>query len=1048
MAACPRCALPLAGPVAVELWQVDGALAGLRAREVELKGRREHLLSLLRADRARFLGQAVRQGVPSAPDEGAAAPGAVEGPAGARSETSVPPGAGPAGGPPGAADGGSVPSGVQAPPRSDVGPDGTPVGVGTAGGPGEAGRGEVSKRTAQNVLLILGGLMLAVAAIVFTVVSWGHLGIGGRAAILAGLTGVTLAVPALLLKRGLNATAETIGVLGLALMLLDGYAARRVGLVDGLDGWDYAAATLVVVAVTAAVYGRVLPLKVPLPLAVVLMQMPLPLLSVGEGYGWSSAALAATVVLDAAIWTFASRDRGLRVTATVCLAFTGTIALLWAGLASFGFHGAWHAAALVVLAAVGGYVAFRSTDEAGAASLGSGGFVDGGGARSVGSGVVGGSAGSVGSGGVVGRAAASLGSATALVVAAGGFVFGLLPDEWRVVPYIVAALAVTAVARLLPVRLRTSYTYAGAGLALVSGFPVLPQTLIAMLDAPVMADEFWDGTPLMLRAAPVVSALLATLPLIVGRARWAASVFAVAAVLVAPVAYGLPYTVAVGVQLIVALGCTFAVVRFGSAPWAWLAGVSGGLAVLWSVGQRPMVYAVLGALLVAWGALYRRPAALVGASFAGTGLVWAALDGLGALPRDAAATGLAVGAALALLGWYGTRAVSPTPAPTGPASSVGSGSVRPGDSWAGLVGRVTAVVMAAVALLVVGDVLVGTLGAYLRVFEAWSGAPAFTGGRPLALVVVGVAGAVLALATRPAFGVLVGAVVVAAVPVAVRVPYLALLVVLVVAAALAAGLAAGGRGGAATRWASTGAALWLGSLALGWALAVETATLVVLPALAAIAALAGLFWTARPGAAGGATLTGLPWTVRPGAAGGPAGGLTGSAGAGEVRFWWMVLAGVLVAGEAVAVAASFGVRVVEAYTLPFALLLLVVGWWRARGRDLSSWPVYAPGLALAFGPSLVQEATPLRALLLGAAALVVTLAGARWRLQAPTVMGGITVAVVAVRELAPWIADLFGVVPRWVPMALGGLLLVVVGATYEARKRDVRRLRDAVARLR
>lgn len=63
-------------------------------------------------------------------------------------------------------------------------------------------------------------------------------------------------------------------------------------------------------------------------------------------------------------------------------------------------------------------------------------------------------------------------------------------------------------------------------------------------------------------------------------------------------------------------------------------------------------------------------------------------------------------------------------------------------------------------------------------------------------------------------------------------------------------------------------------------------------------------------------------------------------------------------------------------------------------------------------------------------------------------MGGVTVAIVAVRELAPWIADLMGAVPRWVPMALGGLLLLVVGATYEARKRDVRRLRDAVARLR
>ncbi|MET9341690.1 hypothetical protein [Nonomuraea sp. NPDC003804] len=1098
--ACPRCALPLAGPVAVELWQVDGALAGLRAREAELNARRAHLLSLLRADRARFQGQAER------PAPGVAPQGVDPGPAG--------PVAG--GRAQGAAAGGGVggwAQGAAAGSGAGGGPGGWVPGGAGAGGPGQAARPEVSKRTAQNVLLILGGLMLAVAAIVFTVVSWGHLGIGGRAVILAGLTGVTLAVPALLLRRGLNATAETIGVLGLALMLLDGYAARRVGLVGGLDGWDYTAATLAVVAAAAAGYSRVLPLRVPMPLAVVLLQAPLPLLSIGHGGGWTSGALAATVALDAAIWTSAARGRAARVTATVCLAVMGTVTLMWAGLASFATHGPWHAAGLVVLAAVGGYVAFRS-DEA------------------------------------VGRGVAAVGSATAFVVAAGALLIGPLPSAWRVVPYTVAALAVATAARWLPVRLRAPFAYAGVGLALASAVPVVPQALLALLQAPVMGDEsFRLGTLVMVRSAPVVFVLLAAVPLIVGRARWMAPVSVVAAVLVAPVAYGLPYTAVVAVQLVVAVGCTLAAALLGTertaaraegteraaaraegsggvpvaggsrarmaeilggaAPWAWTAGVSGGLAVLWSLNERAVAYVVLGVLLVAWGALYRRPAALVGASFAGTGLVWLALDGLGVFPRDAAATGLAVGAALALLGWYGTRGAPPAlgsapsqsssasppqgpvalagagtqggdsggalgsgplgegtdrPGPgqvggspgvmpgaghPGPVGSGGGTGVLPGGgrpgvlggggtsaggtllgsagrdgSWAAFTGRVTAVLMAVAAVLIVGDVLVGTLGAYLPVVDAWSGAPAFAGGRPLALVAVGVAGAVAALATRPAFGVPAGAVALAVVPVTVRVPYPVVLVLLVLGAAAAAAVAARGPGHAVVRRGSAGAALWLGSLALGWALAVQAATLAVLPALAAVAALTGLLWADVRGR----------------------GGVAG--GTGQARFGWTVLSGALVAGEVVAVAAAFEVRVVEAYTLPFAVLLLVAGWWGARGRALSSWPVYGPGLALAFGPSLVQAATPLRALLLGTAALAVTLAGARWRLQAPTVMGALTVAVVAVRELAPWIADLFGVVPRWVPMALGGLLLVVVGATYEARKRDVRRLRDAVARLR
>ncbi|MFC7718698.1 hypothetical protein [Nonomuraea recticatena] len=192
-------------------------------------------------------------------------------------------------------------------PRFPGGPpyQGMPYGAGTPGGP----QGEVSRKTAQNLLLVLGGLLLAVAAIVFTVVSWGRLGIGGRAAILTGLTVVTLAVPAVLLRRKLNATAETVGVLGLALMLLDGYAAAAAGLIGSVDMWDHTAATIAVVALAAALYARLLPLKVPLPLAVVLAQAPLPMLATGHGRGWPTAALAATVVLNAAVWSVA-RTRG------------------------------------------------------------------------------------------------------------------------------------------------------------------------------------------------------------------------------------------------------------------------------------------------------------------------------------------------------------------------------------------------------------------------------------------------------------------------------------------------------------------------------------------------------------------------------------------------------------------------------------------------------------------------------------------------------------------------------------------------------------------
>lgn len=145
-----------------------------------------------------------------------------------------------------------------------------------------------------------------------------------------------------------------------------------------------------------------------------------------------------------------------------------------------------------------------------------------------------------------------------------------------------------------------------------------------------------------------------------------------------------------------------------------------------------------------------------------------------------------------------------------------------------------------------------------------------------------------------------------------------------------------------------------------------------------------------------------------------------------------------------------GVGAVEAYTVPFSLVLLAIGWWRARRS--SSWLAYGPGLSFSLLPSLlalyIQPEGWIRPLALGLASMAVLLAGARFRLQAPAILGGFTLAAVAVHELAPWIAQLMTLVPRWVPVAVGGLALLLIGATYEARLRDVRRIRDGLRSLR
>ncbi|MFE3288699.1 SCO7613 C-terminal domain-containing membrane protein, partial [Streptomyces sp. NPDC059233] len=105
--------------------------------------------------------------------------------------------------------------------------------------------------------------------------------------------------------------------------------------------------------------------------------------------------------------------------------------------------------------------------------------------------------------------------------------------------------------------------------------------------------------------------------------------------------------------------------------------------------------------------------------------------------------------------------------------------------------------------------------------------------------------------------------------------------------------------------------------------------------------------------------------------------------------------------------AEVGVTAPEAYGLPVTIPALAVGVLRRR-RDpaSSSWTAYGPGLSATLLPSLVAAwADPewLRPLLLGSAALAVTLTGARRRLQAPLLLGGAVLAVVALHELAPYV---------------------------------------------
>ncbi len=142
------------------------------------------------------------------------------------------------------------------------------------------------------------------------------------------------------------------------------------------------------------------------------------------------------------------------------------------------------------------------------------------------------------------------------------------------------------------------------------------------------------------------------------------------------------------------------------------------------------------------------------------------------------------------------------------------------------------------------------------------------------------------------------------------------------------------------------------------------------------------------------------------------------------------------------------VDVVELYTLPVALVSVGLGLW-ALGRDASAatWRVLLPGFTLATAPSLPQalaDLTSLRAWLLGAAGLVLLLTGIRLRWGAPTAVGGVVVALLAVGHLS----SVASAVPRWVVLATVGGALLGAGITWESRVRDARALASYATDLR
>lgn len=171
--------------------------------------------------------------------------------------------------------------------------------------------------------------------------------------------------------------------------------------------------------------------------------------------------------------------------------------------------------------------------------------------------------------------------------------------------------------------------------------------------------------------------------------------------------------------------------------------------------------------------------------------------------------------------------------------------------------------------------------------------------------------------------------------------------------------------------------------------------------------------------------------------------------------WWWLWA-VASGTEAVVLVwtrlALADVGTVEAYSLPVAVLLAGTAWLVGRTRPggpraVSSWALEGPALAVALGPTallaLGDPGVVRQAVGLVAGAVLLTV-GATWRRRAPIDVGAAAVVALGLQALLPYADD----IPRWISLGTVGAVLVLLGATFEDRRRDLHEAKRRYASLR
>ncbi|MDL9980520.1 SCO7613 C-terminal domain-containing membrane protein [Microbacterium sp. ASV49] len=139
-------------------------------------------------------------------------------------------------------------------------------------------------------------------------------------------------------------------------------------------------------------------------------------------------------------------------------------------------------------------------------------------------------------------------------------------------------------------------------------------------------------------------------------------------------------------------------------------------------------------------------------------------------------------------------------------------------------------------------------------------------------------------------------------------------------------------------------------------------------------------------------------------------------------------------------------------TATVGLAMVAAGLIRMRRTPtLRSWPALGPGFAVLLVPSLIADYTdPVtwRLVTVGIVALATMLFGILRRLQAPFLLGAAVLVVHGVTQLWPIIARNYDQVWWWLWIAIAGVILIAIAATYERQLRFAKRMIRTVASLR